>query len=142
MVYIAHSNIVPQQVDSTPSSSTNNFRKKKSKDKTFGQMCPNIMTMAKSVATIVPRLDDLINVISASDKDIIDLQVKLYEEIIKIKGLGDEKIYDAISMSTMICYVRSLPCMITSRKIYHSNTSSWDVALYYLYNVLLELMMY
>lgn len=36
-------------------------------------MCSNIGAMAKSVAAIVPRLDDLINVLSAIDKNIIDL---------------------------------------------------------------------
>ncbi|KAK9193602.1 hypothetical protein WN944_004299 [Citrus x changshan-huyou] len=41
------SNVVLQQLDSTPSSSTNKSRKRKSKDKTFDQVCSNIGAMVE-----------------------------------------------------------------------------------------------
>ncbi|GAY58634.1 hypothetical protein CUMW_188470 [Citrus unshiu] len=66
-------------------------RKRKSKNKSFDHMCSNIGTMVESLAAMVPKLDGLINVLS-NDKNISDLQGKLYGEISKIEGSADEKI--------------------------------------------------
>lgn len=63
-------------------------------------MCLSIGAMVNLATTIVPRLAELINVLFTFDMDIANLQAKLYEEISKIKGLGDEEIYDATSILT------------------------------------------
>lgn len=80
-----------QQVNFVLSYLINKSRKRKSKNKSFDHMCSNIGTMAESLAAMVPKLDGLINVLS-NDKNISDLQGKLYGEISKIEGLADEKI--------------------------------------------------
>lgn len=85
-----------QQVDSAPSNSISMSTKRKSKDKLLDHMYSMIRTIAESVAELVPKIDGLISIFS-SDKDIADLQGKLYGEMSRIEGLADEEIYDATS---------------------------------------------
>lgn len=61
--------------------------------------------MAKSVAAMVPKIDDLINVLS-NNKNITYLQGKLSKEI---EDLADEDMYDAI-----ICWPRNMICLMYS----------------------------
>lgn len=61
-------------------------------------MCSSIGTMVETVAAMVPQLNELVNVLSTAYKDVADLQVKLYDEKMKIEGLTEDEIYDATIM--------------------------------------------
>ena len=93
-----------QQVDYAPSSSGNRSRKMKNKNKLFDHMCSRIGTMADSVATMVPNIDGLITALS-SDREIADLQGKLYREMSKIEAWLMRKYMTALvcSPQNMIC---------------------------------------
>ena len=52
-------------------------------------MSSNMGAMPESISAMVPKLDGLISVLSTADKELYDLQAKLYGEICKIEGLGE-----------------------------------------------------
>lgn len=56
---------------------------------------------AETMATMVPKIDELVNVLSMSDKNVADLQAKLYDEMMTIEGLTEEEMYDATTMLAM-----------------------------------------
>ncbi|ESR33672.1 hypothetical protein CICLE_v10006825mg [Citrus x clementina] len=90
----AHAN----ENESIPSNSSHPKKKRRTKDKTFENMSSNMGAMAESISAIVPKLDGLISVLSTADKELFDLQAKLYGEICKIEGLGEQEILDAIDI--------------------------------------------
>lgn len=96
--YTPQSYDVPHEVENAPRSSTNRSRKRKNKERTIDRMCSSIGTMAETVAAMVPQLNELVNVLSTADKDVADLQVKLYDEKMAIEGLIEDEIYDATNV--------------------------------------------
>ncbi|KAH9778941.1 Myb DNA-bind 3 domain-containing protein [Citrus sinensis] len=105
----AHAN----ENESVPSNSSHPKKKRRTKDKTFENMSSNMGAMAESISAIVPKLDGLISVLSTADKELSDLQAKLYGEICKIEGLGEQEILDAIDILAtkhdMLCVFFNLP---------------------------------
>ena len=61
-------------------------------------MCSNIGAMAKLVTAMVLKLNGLISELS-NGYDMVDLQIKLYREMSKIKSFNDAKIHGRTRMS-------------------------------------------
>ena len=89
MSHTPQSHAPANENESVPSNFSHPKKKKRTKDKTFENMSSNMGAMAKSISAMVPKLDGLISVLSTTDKELSDLQARLYGEICKIKGLGE-----------------------------------------------------
>ena len=84
--------------ESAPSNSNHPKAKRRTKDKTFHNMCLKIGATVESISAIVRKLDGLISVLSTTDKQLSNLQAKLYDKMRKIIGLSEKKIFDAIDI--------------------------------------------
>lgn len=157
----AHAN----ENESIPSNSSHPKKKRRTKDKTFENMSSNMGAMADSISAIVPKLDGLISVLSTADKELSDLQAKLYGEICKIEGLGEQEILDVIDIlatkhdmlrvffnlpnelkkgvypsKDWSWFVRCSPCISLEIWIVfcQMNTLFWNFRDVFLYNIILE----
>lgn len=84
--------------ESAPSKSSHLKKKRRTNDKTFDNMCSNIGALSKSISALISKLDELISVLSTIDKELSNLQVKLFDEMRKIDGLSEKEILDAIDI--------------------------------------------
>ncbi|KAK9209312.1 hypothetical protein WN944_001678 [Citrus x changshan-huyou] len=98
MSHTPQSHAPANENESVPRNSNHPKKKRRTKDKTFENMSSNMGAMAESISVMVPKLDGLISVLSTTDKELSDLQAKLYGEICKIEVLGEQEILDAIDI--------------------------------------------
>ncbi|KAL5550500.1 hypothetical protein UlMin_000676 [Ulmus minor] len=72
--------------------------KTKNKDKAIEKVCSNIGSIAQSIATMVPKLGGLVEVLSTADKEVSKWQGKLMEKLMKVDSLYEDQIIDATMM--------------------------------------------
>ena len=98
MLHTPQSHVPANENESVPSNSSNPKKKRRIKNKTFENMSSNMGAMIESTSAMVPKLDGFISVLFTVDKELSDLQAKLYSEICKIEGLGEQEILDMIDI--------------------------------------------
>lgn len=94
----SNSQALANKNESAPSNSSHPKKERRTKDKTFHNMCSKIGATTESISTMVPKLDGLISVLSTTNKQLSYLQVKLYDKMRKIVGLSEKEIFDAIDI--------------------------------------------
>ncbi|KAK9193690.1 hypothetical protein WN944_004387 [Citrus x changshan-huyou] len=88
----------PSQAENAHSSSANKYKKRKNKDRDTGDMYSSVKAMAESMTKMIPKLDGLINVLFTQDKEVADLLAKVFDEMLKIDGLGEVQKMKATNM--------------------------------------------